>query len=909
MPLENGTRLGPYEITSSLGAGGMGEVYAARDSRLDRTVAIKVLPAVLAADPIFRERFEREARTLSALSHPNICTIHDVGRHTAADSGHAIDYLVMEHLEGPTLAAVLAQGAMPIGEALRVAAQVADALVLAHRHGIVHRDLKPANVILARGGGTPASGTAKLLDFGLAKRAAVSVAAVTGVQAPADATRAAPLTGAGTILGTFQYMAPEQIEGREADARTDIWAFGCLLYEMLAGRRAFDAPTQAGLIAAIMERQPAPILLPDSGLTPGLNRLIAACLEKSPDERFQSMRDVRRELEWIPQITASATGAAPRRGRRAAIIGSAAVAALTLIGAGAAAMRRWQPAIETPATVAFTVALDTPGYTVGPPGVFGGSGSGTPAVSPDGRRIAFIAHSATSATIWVRDLSKLGAQQLLGTAGARGLFWSPDGGSIGFFAGGKLKTIELAGERLETICDAPLGFGGTWAADGTILFSPEERSPIFKVSAQGGPPAAVTSLGSGNEQAHRWPHFLPDGRHFVFVGWSDSNTTRAVQIGSLDGGPPKHLFDAQSGAVLAGDHFLYVVDTPARLMAWRFDTDAMQLRDKPFAVVQDDNVDYQWVTGEPSASAAGTTLAYTSGKYRRTQLTLVSRTGRPLQTLGEPAVYFDPIFSPDGSAVALEKHDAARGTGDIWTVDLARGAFTRVSAAPGYETTPVWSPDGRRVAYASDQGARPNIYVNAANGGGEEALLVAAGSRSFALDWSPDGRYLVFMLNGGDTRNDIWIHDAQQKAARPLLASAFNEGWARVSPDGRWLAYVSDESQQREVYVRSFPDGAVKTRISTAGGSQPQWRGDAKELFYIAPDNTIMAVDIRAAADRLDPSRPDPLFAANVDQNKSIRNQYAVSPDGQHFLILSLVDRNASPIVAVLNWRRLLMNR
>jgi eukaryotic-like serine/threonine-protein kinase len=924
MPLENGTRLGPYEIVSQLGSGGMGEVYAARDSRLDRTVAIKVLPATLAADPIFRERFEREARSLSALSHPNICTIHDVGRQSSADSRQAIDYLVMEHLEGPTLAAILAQGAMRTEEALRVAAQVADALVLAHRHGIIHRDLKPANVILARpalslpalslpngskGRRTPTSGTAKLLDFGLAKRAAVSVAAVTGVQAPADATRAAPLTGAGTILGTFQYMAPEQIEGREADARTDIWAFGCLLYEMLTGRRAFDAPTQAGLIAAIMERQPAPIVLPDAALTPGLNRLVAACLEKNPDERFQSMRDVRRELEWIPQIAASPTDPSPRRGRRVVIIGSAAVAALVLVAAGALAMRRWQPAIDPPATVAFTVALDTPGYTVGPPGMFGGAGSGTPAVSPDGKRIAFIAHSATDATIWVRDLSKLGPKQLLGTAGARGLFWSPDGASIGFFTAGKLKTIELASERVETVCDAPLGFGGTWAADGTILFSPEERSPIFKVSAQGGAPVAVTSLGSGNDQAHRWPHFLPDGRHFVFMGWADNMTTRAIQIGSLDGSAPRHLFDAQSGAVLAGDHFLYVVDTPARLMAWPFDTDTMQLRGKPFPLVQDDNVDYQWVTGEPSASAAGTTLAYTSGKYRRTQLTLVSRTGRPLQTLGEPAIYFDPIFSPDGSAVALEKHDAGRGAGDIWTVDLARGAFTRVSTTPGYETTPVWSPDGRRVAYASDQGARPNIYVNAASGAGEEALLVAAGSRSFPLDWSPDGRYLVFMLNGGATRNDIWIYDAQQKAPRPLLASAFNEGWARVSPDGRWLAYVSDESQQREVYVRSFPDGAVKTRISTAGGNQPQWRRDAKELFYIAPDNTIMAVDVRATADRLDASRPDPLFAANVDQNKSIRNQYAVSPDGQHFLILSLADRNASPIVAVLNWRRLLTNR
>ena len=904
MTLSAGTHLGPYQVTGSLGAGGMGEVYAARDTRLDRTVAIKVLPVSLAADPIVRERFEREARSLSALSHPNICTVHDVGRE------NGIDYLVMEHLEGPTLAALLTQGAMPTGDALRVAAQVADALVDAHRHGIIHRDLKPANVILARGRGTPAAGTAKLLDFGLAKHAAVSVAAVTGVRAPADATRAAPLTGAGTILGTFQYMAPEQIEGREADARSDIWAFGCLLYEMLTGCRAFEAPTQASLIAAILERQPAPIELPDAALTPGLNRLIAACLEKSPDERFQSMRDVRRELEWIPQNALIPAAGGEGRPRRASIawIGGLALAGALVLGAGALMMRHLQPASEAPAAVTFTLSLDAPGYTVGPTGIVGGSGSGTPAVSPDGKRIAFIAHSATDATIWVRDLSKLGPQQLSGTGGARGLVWSPDGGSIGFFTGGKLKIITLAGERLESICDAPLGFGGTWAADGTILFSPEERAPIFRVNAQGGAPVAVTTLAS-KDQAHRWPHFLPDGRHFVFMGWADNMTTRTIQIGSLDGTPPRRLFDAQSGATLAGDHFLYVMDTPARLMAWAFDPDAMQLRGKPFPLVPDDNVDYQWVTGEPSASAAGATLAYTSGKFRRTQLTVVNRTGRALQTIGEPAIYFDPIFSPDGSAVALEKHDVSRGTGDIWTVDLARGTFTRVSSTPGYETTAVWTPDGQRIAYASDQGDHPNIYVNAASGAGTEALLVASGSRSFPLDWSADGRYLVFMLNGGATRNDIWTYDLQQKTSAPLLASAFNEGWARLSPDGRWIAYVSDESQQPEVYVRSFPDGPVKTRISTAGGSQPQWRRDGKELFYIAPDNMLMAVQIQATATRVDASRPDPLFSANVDQNKSIRNQYAASPDGQRFFILSLADHHASPIVAVLNWRKLIPTR
>jgi Tol biopolymer transport system component len=902
MPVSPGTRFGPYEITGSLGAGGMGEVYSARDTRLERTVAIKVLPATLAADPDFRERFEREARSLSALSHPNICTVHDVGRH------EGVDYLVMEHLEGPTLAAILEQGAMAPGDALRVAGQIADALILAHRHGIVHRDLKPANVIIARPAlslskarGAPASGTAKLLDFGLAKQATVSSTAVTGVRVP-DATRA-PLTGTGSILGTFQYMAPEQIEGRDADTRSDIWAFGCLLYEMFTGRRAFDAPTQAGLIAAILERQPAPIVLPDAALTQGLNRLIAACLEKNPDERFQSMRDVRRELDWIPQSIAAAPAGSPRRAR--GLVPAIAAATLILSAAALIVPRLRTPAEPQTPPTAFTVALDTPGYTVGPTGIFSGAGSGTPMVSPDGRQIAFIARNAAEATIWLRDLSKLETRQLRGTSGARGVFWSPDGASLAFFTEGKLKTIELASGRTDIVCDAPIPFGGSWAADGTILFSPDERSPLHKVSAQGGTPAAVTTLVAEREDAHRWPHFLPDGRHFLYMTWKDGTTKRTIVLGSLDGTPSRLLIESQSGAVLAGDYILYVQEQPSRLMAWRFDTKTLQMEGMPFPLVPDQNVDYQWLTGEPNASAAGSTLAYTTGKYRRSQLTWVSRSGRPLETVGETGVYFDPIVSPDGAMLALEKHDPGKGSGDIWTVDLARGAFSRLTSAAGFEYTPIWSPD-RRVAYGSDQLAAPEFFVNTASGAGAETVLVKPPSRSFALDWSSDGRYVVFMLNGGATRNDIWIYDVQRRTAAALIASPFNEGWARISPDGRWIAYVSDESQQREVYVRSFPDGAVKTQISTAGASQPQWRRDSKELFYIAPDNTLMAVDIRAEAGRLDASRPDPLFVANVDQNKSIRNQYAVSPDGQRFLILSLADGNTSPIVAVLHWRGLI---
>jgi Tol biopolymer transport system component len=376
-------------------------------------------------------------------------------------------------------------------------------------------------------------------------------------------------------------------------------------------------------------------------------------------------------------------------------------------------------------------------------------------------------------------------------------------------------------------------------------------------------------------------------------------------LGSLDGAAPRKLFDAQSAGVLAGDHILFVVDTPPRVMAWGFDPVTRELRGSSFRLVDDDNVDYRWLTGEPNTSAAGATLAYTTGKYRRSQLTWVDRTGRTRETLGEAGVYFDPSISNDGSLLAVERFDAGRGSGDIWTVDLARGAFSRLTSAPGYETTPIWAQDGR-VAYGSDQTEIPNIFVRSPSGASAEEVLIASGSRGFPTDWSRDGRHVLFMLNGGTTQNDIWVFETESRQMRPLIASPFAEGWGRMSPDGKWIAYASDESQRPEIYVQSFPAGAVKLQVSTSGGSQPQWRGDGRELFYIAPDNTVMAVEIRLVSGRLEASKPGVLFTANVDQSKSIRNQYAVTPDGQRFLLLSLVDGNTSPIVAIHNWRELL---
>jgi eukaryotic-like serine/threonine-protein kinase len=879
MPLPVGTRVGSFVIDAQIGAGGMGEVYRARDTRLDRTVALKILPAALATDPAFRERFEREARSISALNHPNICTLHDVG------TSGGVEYLVMEYLEGQTLADRLAAGPMKIDEALRLAIQIADALDRAHRHGIVHRDLKPANVMLVRGG----SGTvaAKLLDFGIAKQAA-SVVASSGVT---DATRTAPLTDRGAIVGTFQYLAPEQIQGAEADARSDIWAFGCVLYEMVSGTRPFEAPTRASVMAAILERQPPPLHL-TGAVAPGIQRVIGACLEKNPDDRFQSLRDVRREIEWLSAPLPAAVAAT--RGWRSPALAWTITGIAIVAAAAAATLMLQRPVGHAPPPRLFNLTVGSLDAQIS-----------EPAVSPDGSQVAFVASRDGARSIWLRRLDTLEPQPLKGTDDGRYAFWSPDGTSLGFFAAGKLKAVELASGKVDIICDAPLGFGGTWGPDGTILFSPDEHTPIFRVNAQGGVPSQVTTLdASRHDQAHRWPDFLPDGRHFIFMPWTDVSTTRQIQVASVDGSTAPHtVVEAQSAARAAGDYLFFALDRPARVMAVAFDQTTLQVRGRPFQAVPDENLDYVWMIGYPAISVSRNgTLTYVSGNSPQTQLTWVDRSGRPVQTVGEAAPYFDPALSADGEHLVVEKHDSSRGSGDVWTVDLARGAFSRLTSAPGFESEAVWSPDGRRVAYSSDQGERPMIYVKNASGTGTEEMLNSGGTRPFPTDWSRDGRYILFNARSGNTRSDIWAYDFERRAAAPRLASPFNESGGVFSPDGKWLAFASDVSQDVQVYIQSVADATVQVQVSTRGGAQPQWRRDGRELYYVAPDNTVMAAAIEARAGTIRAAAPQPLFTANINQTSTLRNQYAASADGQRFLVLSLVNRHALPIVVVLNW-------
>jgi Tol biopolymer transport system component len=892
MELAAGTRLGPYEILEFIGAGAMGVVYRARDTRLVRDVAVKVLPPVFARDPDRLARFEREARAVAAINHPNIVSVHDIG---IAEVGGAdgesqrVSYLITELLDGDTLRSRLAQGPLSLRKSADAAMQIARGLTAAHDRGVVHRDLKPENIVLLR------NGHVKILDFGLAKQ---SIAG-----AGSDEQQTVTSTEAGTVLGTVGYMAPEQVRGDVAGPRSDLFALGAVLYELATGRRAFHRETAAETMTAILREDPPEVTM--GGIPASLARIIGHALEKDPNDRFQSARDFAFALQAFLDTATSGsspsaapvveTAARPRFRRRYVAIG-----ALQLLGmlAVAAAVMTWWPRAQ-PAGPASAVIF-SPAMPWRDPAL------ASPSVSPDGTRIAFIAHSGSGDSIMIRPLDALQAQWLKGTDGVRpgSVFWSPDGRSLGFFAAGKLKTIELTTEKVEQIADAPSAYGGTWGGDGTILFSPDERSAIWRVSASGGEAKPVTTLNAAqHEEAHRWPQFLPDGRHFVFMPWSLGAVTRKIQLTTLDGAAPKALFESESAAVVAGRYFIYVRDLPARLLAQAFNPQTFELEGRPVPVVTDDNVDYFGPTGNPMMSASAGTLVYSTGKYRRYQLTWMNRVGRPIGTVGEPDVYYDPTLSPDGTMLAVERRDSDSNATDLWTVDLARAAFSRLTTSPGFEDVATWSPDGRRIAYAGDRSnsAVPSMFVKNANGTGAEETFVDG--RTFPTDWSRDGKYVLYMTDGGATRSDVWVYDVLQKTAKPLFATSFNEVHARFSPDGNWIAYASDEGHDSQVYIRSFPDGTTKIQVSTAGGDEPQWRRDGNELFYLASDGTLVAVDVRHGSGGLALGTAQPLFATNTESKMAMRNTYSPSPDGQRFLLMSpVVPATSSPLVGVLNW-------
>lgn len=901
MNLDPGTRLGPYEIVAPLGAGGMGEVYRAKDTRLGREVAVKVLPEHLGGNEEVRARFEREAKTVSSLNHPHICTLFDVGREGETD------YLVMELVEGETLAQRLGRGALPVAEVLRLGPQIADALDRAHRAGVIHRDLKPGNVMLTKTGSGPV--TAKLMDFGLARAigsdrrfgaAGSSLSGGTMAALTQSPTVAQPLTAEGALVGTFQYMAPEQLEGREADARADLWALGCVLYEMLTGRRAFEGKSQASLIAAVLEREPAPISALAPSTPPGLDRVVRQCLGKDPDERWQTAADLRRELLWLQQDGSQAGALAPPTARaEARPRGGVRLPwpLLALIVAGSVGMTVLATKFLNPAPPARVGR-----FTILSPGSLGAQNAlGRNAViSPDGRLVAMAARDSTgTAHLFVRPFDALAADELPGTEGAYYPFWSPDCRSLGFFAEGKLKRINLDGGRPQVLCDASAGRGAAWNRDGVILFSPTAQSSLHRISANGGEAKPLTTLDSGSKEiAHRWPQFLPDGRHFLYLALPARDGQFDMFLGSMDGKPARLVERSESAAVYAAPGYL-ILERNGTLLARKFDAARGVASGEPVALI--DPPSSGGNLGEPGLSVSEDgSYCYVHAVPVDTRLIWLDRNGRQTGVVPmQPGAFFGMSLSPDGSLVALARHDPATLT-DIWMARVDRGSVTRFTSEPAIEWYfPTWSPDGSRLAFASNRDGQYGIYVRPVSGVGREELLHRGESlKNWPTSWSVDERWIVFDSSSPNSGDDLWLLPLQgDRKAVAFLESRFNERGGQISPDGRWIAYVSDATGRDEICVQPFPVPGAVIQVSSDGGDAPVWSRDGRELFFHSPGGELMA----ATVDVEPPFRatlPVPLFRLPT-------GVVDLTFDGQRGLALAPVSAaDRTSVTLVLNWAR-----
>jgi eukaryotic-like serine/threonine-protein kinase len=872
MSLSSGTKLGPYEIQAPLGAGGMGEVYRARDTRLERTVAIKVLPEHLSTNAESKQRFEREARAVSSLNHPNICALYDIGNQDG------VDFLVMEYLEGQTLAGRLQKGALPVEQVLKIGIEIADSLDKAHRQGIVHRDLKPGNIMLTKSG-------AKLMDFGLAKPTQAAFILSAGVGTPTLSNR---LTVDGTIVGTFQYMAPEQLEGKDADPRSDIFGLGAVLYEMVTGQPAFQGKTPASIVAAILGSEPTPIKTVEPTSPPELDRLIRTALAKNPDDRWQSAHDIGITLRAI-SATVTPLPAATRNPWRFA------TGLLILATLGLGAFFSLHKANPGPALLRLNIAP--------PPNANFSSLEKLLAVSPDGRQVAFTAVDRSGQrSLWVRPLDTLEARALPGTDDADTPFWSPDSKLIGFFSHSKLKKVDPNGGQPEVICDAGADPGGaTWNRDGVIVFAPNFEGVLYRVAASGGQPLAITEAYKAyDETNHIWPEFLPDGRHFLFLVYGKGDD--GIHVGSLDS-KEHHLVLREESAALYVEPGYLLFGRNGVLMVQRFDAKRLRPSGEPIRIV--DTVESASGGGYTfSVSHNGVLVYFTGRRYNPTQLVWYRRDGTRLGTLGPVGPFREPRISPNGHTVAVSRLESGREL-SVWLIDY-RGVPTRLTFG-SFDLNPIWAPDSDKVIFSSPRdGLPPNLFQKSLAGGSEERRLTHSGIDSIATDWSRDGRYVVYMANELGTNWNIWAMPLTgDQTPQPVLRSQFNEMDGRISPDGHWLAYVSDESGKWEVYVQRFLSPGAKWQISSNGGKDPQWSQDGKELFYVAADQKLMAVAVHAGLS-LDPSTPKQLFQFH-GASDFLGGSYDVGVNGQRFLVTALVGEEASPpLTVVINWTAML---
>ncbi|MFN2482223.1 MAG: protein kinase [Pyrinomonadaceae bacterium] len=889
MPVAPGTRLGRYEVRSQIGEGWMGEVYLARDPKIGRDVAIKVLPAHFSADAERLARFEQEACAAGALNHPNIMSVLDVGQQDGSP------YVVSELLEGETLREKLSGAPPPQRKALDYALQIARGLAAAHERGIVHRDLKPENIFIT------ADGRAKILDFGLAK---LTQADAGGAQTEIPTRRVD--TNPGAVMGTAGYMAPEQVRGQKVDHRADIFSFGCILYEMVAGRRAFRGESALDTLSAILKEDPPDLSESNRTVSPALERLVLHCLEKSPAARFHSASDLAFALEALSGSTISAQDAttalalpttrAKWRARLPWLVAGLAslVAALAL----AYALLRRAPEPEARA-VRFTIVLpESRDQQIGPP-----------FVSPDGRRIVFRLNSAGGKdTLWVRPLDSTDAQPLAGTEDGSQPFWSPDSRAVAFFTpGGGLKKVEMSGGPAQTLAaDVSAASGGSWSRDGVIIFSRRSGTGgLYRLPATGGEAVAVTVPDAARKETnHVWPYFLPDGRHFLFLARGTPRENNAIYVGSLDSKETKRLVSVDSSMAYAPQSYLLYVRENT-LMAHPFDADALEMTGEAFPVAREVAANQSNARGMFSVSGDGV-LAYRSGSVINNQLAWFDRSGKRLETLSSLAARsFTPRLSPDEKRVAIDRVDPQTpGNTDIWLLDLARGSSTRFTFEAADEGTPVWSPDGGSVAYYSARDGSTAIYRKPAGGAGEGEALINSPGGKLLNGWSPDGRFILYQHYSPQTNWDLWVLPLEgERKPAPLLQTNFVEIQGRFSPDGKWIAYTSNESGEWQVYVRSFPEAGGKLMVSTGGGGQPQWRGDGRELFYLAPDRNLMAVDVKADSATFEAGVPRPLFELRYVGGFPGGGGYDATLDGKRFLVNTPTqEERPRPITVVLNW-------
>ena len=861
----------------------MGEVYRARDEKLNRYVAIKVLPAIFSQDTDRLRRFEQEAQAAGTLNHPNILAVYDVGTHDDAP------YVVSELLEGETLRERLDTGPIAQRKAIDYAIQVAHGLTAAHEKRIVHRDLKPENLFITK------NDRVKILDFGLAKLVEPA-ADIEQTDVPTRRVNTEP----GTVMGTVGYMSPEQVRGQIVDARSDMFSFGAVLYEMLTGQRAFRGDSTVETLNAILKEEPQEFSATNRNLAPALERVVWHCIEKSPERRFQSANDVAFALEHLSgssSLGSTATGVIaarqPSKNRERFIwIGVAAFLSLAALSLALLYLRGRSSELRV-----HRLSILPPEKTF----LMAGQ---APLISPDGKVLAFVAMDASGKSLlYVRPLDSLVPQPLTGTDGAVLPFWSTDSRSLGFFAGGKLKKIEISGGQPTTLANAPNARGGAWNREGVIIFCPTPPAPLFRISASGGEATPIHTVDMAQGFASRWlPNFLPDGRHYLYLTAIRTGVQGELRVGSLDSNDSKPLLSVYSNAVYAPPGYL-IFRREATLMAQHFDADKLAVAGDPFPIAEDVGFDATSYQGLFSVSDSGV-LVYHSSAAGKTQFTWVDRTGKELGIVGESADQGDLQLSPDGARLAFRQVELRTGTINIWLMELARGTASRFTLEQTIDFAPIWSPNGNRIVFASLRDGPPNLFQKLSNSAGNEELLLKSFIPKIPFDWSRDGRFIIYGVIDPKTGWDLWVLPLDgDRTPIPFLQSDVDERQAQFSPNGKWVAYASIESGQNEVYVRPFPAAAGKWQVSTGGGQQPRWRSDGKELFYLSADHKLMALEVNTEGATVEHHAPNALFVTRVGGIDTPGDYYAVTADGQRFILNNLVEEAAhTPITVVLNW-------